>query len=79
MSGERKIHQGWLSTPWNELEVGMAVMVGLPILLIKDDDIEDGIFDDIISETFIYTLSSKTKITELDRTSTFTAWLNKIV
>jgi hypothetical protein len=54
-------------------------MVGLPILLIKDDDIEDGIFDDIISETFIYTLSSKTKITELDRTSTFTAWLNKIV
>jgi hypothetical protein len=49
MIGERQINQGWLSTPWNEVEVGMAAMAGIPILLIKDDDIEDGIFDNIIS------------------------------
>jgi uncharacterized protein YjbI with pentapeptide repeats len=78
MIGERKINQGWLSTPWNEVEVGMAAMAGLPILLIKDDDIEDGIFDDIISEAFIYTLSSKTDIKELDRSQLFTEWLSKI-
>lgn len=79
MIGERQIKQGWLSTPWNEVEVGMAAMAGLPILLIKDEDIEDGIFDDIISETFVYTLASKTDIKELDRTPTFTEWLSKIV
>lgn len=78
MSGERSINDSWLSTPWNEIEVGMATMIGLPILLVKDDDIEDGIFDDVISESFIFTLTSKTDVKELDRNQTFTAWLSKI-
>jgi uncharacterized protein YjbI with pentapeptide repeats len=78
MIGERQINQGWLSTPWNEVEVGMATMAGIPILLIKDDDIDDGIFDDIISEAFIYTLSSKTDIKELDNNPTFKEWKGKI-
>lgn len=58
MNGERTINGGWLSTPWNEVEVGMATMAGIPILLVKDDDIEDGIFDDAISESFISTIAS---------------------
>lgn len=78
MSGERSINDSWLSTPWNEVEVGMATMIGIPILLVKDDDIEDGIFDDVISESFISTLASKTDVKELDRNQTFTAWLSKI-
>jgi uncharacterized protein YjbI with pentapeptide repeats len=78
MIGERQINQGWLSTPWNEVEVGMAAMAGLPILLIKDDDIEDGIFDNIISETFIYSLTSKTDIKELNKNQIFTEWQSKI-
>jgi hypothetical protein len=53
-------------------------MAGIPILLIKDDDIDDGIFDDIISEAFIYTLSSKTDIKELDNNPTFKEWKGKI-
>jgi uncharacterized protein YjbI with pentapeptide repeats len=78
MIGERQINQGWLSTPWNEVEVGMAAMAGIPILLIKDDDIEDGIFDNIISEAFIYSLPSKTDIKELDSNQTFKEWKGKI-
>lgn len=78
MSGERSINDSWLSTPWNEVEVGMATMIGIPILLVKDDDIEDGIFDDVISESFISTLTSKTDVKELDRNQTFIAWLSKI-
>ncbi len=78
MSGERSINNSWISTPWNEVEVGMATMIGIPILLVKDDDIEDGIFDNIISESFISTLTIKTDIKELDRNQVFTAWLSKI-
>lgn len=78
MNGERQINHGWLSTPWNEVEVGMAAMVGLPILLIKDEDIDDGIFDNVISETFIYTIAAKTDIKELDKNQIFSDWKGKI-
>lgn len=79
MNGERFLTDTWLSTPWNEVEVGMATMIGIPILLIKDDDIKDGIFDEVISESFISTLTSKTDIKELEKNQIFSAWLSKIV
>lgn len=78
MIGERSMNGIWLSTPWNSIEVGMATMRGIPILLVKDDNIEDGIFDDIISESFIYTIPSKINIKELDRNQAFTEWLTRI-
>lgn len=78
MCGERSINDSWLSTPWNEVEVGMATMIGIPILLVKDEDIVDGIFDDVISESFIFTITSKTDIKELDRNQVFTSWISKI-
>ena len=41
----------WLPTPWNEIEIGMGLMIGMPILLIQDEEIDFGIFDRHISET----------------------------
>ena len=79
MSGERIIRNEWLSTPWNEVEVGMAAMIGIPILLVKDDSIEDGIFDRIISESYIYTLSSHTDIKALEQNQIFTEWLSRFM
>ena len=79
MSGERIIRNEWLSTPWNEVEVGMAAMIGIPILLVKDNSIEDGIFDRIISESYIYTLSSDTDIKELEQNQIFTEWLSRFM
>lgn len=55
----------------------MATMLGIPILLVKDDCIDDGIFDDIISEAFISTIPAKTDIKELGRNPAFTAWLSR--
>lgn len=78
MSGERKLNERWLSTPWNEVEVGMAAMIGIPILLVKDEFIDDGIFDDVISESFILTIPSKSDIKELDKNQVFIAWLSMI-
>lgn len=78
MDGERILNESWLSTPWNEVEVGMATMIGIPILLVKDELIEDGIFDTVISESFISTIPSKADVKELDRNQVFTAWISKI-
>ena len=77
MRDEHVIKDSWVSTPWNEVEVGMAAMAGLPILLVKDDDIADGIFDSIISEAYVYVMSSKTDVKELGRTQSFTEWLSR--
>lgn len=55
---ETPIKGKWLHTPWNEVEVGMALMRGLPVLLVKDKEIDSGIFDSKLSEAFIATVSS---------------------
>ena len=34
----------WLATPWSHVEAGMAIGLGLPVLLLADDDIRDGVF-----------------------------------
>lgn len=78
MIGEKKLSEQWISTPWNEVEVGMAVMSGLSILLVKDDDIDNGIFDEIISESYLYTISSGIDVKELEKNAVFSEWLSKI-
>lgn len=50
---EEKLESSWLSTPWSDIEVGMAMMLGLPILLIHDIDITQGVFDNKLNECFI--------------------------
>lgn len=56
----------------------MAVMAGLPILLIRDKDIEDGIFDSIISESFVFSLDASTDVKELEKNYEFRAWYARI-
>jgi hypothetical protein len=41
---ETPITDMYLSTPWNQIEAGMAVMRGLPILLVCPPAVADGIF-----------------------------------
>jgi hypothetical protein len=35
----------WWTTPWNQLEAGMAIMLGLPVLALREDGVDGGIFD----------------------------------
>jgi hypothetical protein len=37
-------------TPWSQVEAGMAVMAGLPVLVVADDGIGGGVFDPATSE-----------------------------
>jgi uncharacterized protein YjbI with pentapeptide repeats len=54
---EKPIVGQHLPTPWNELEVGMGLMHNLPILLVKDKDINSGVFDSKLSECFVATIT----------------------
>ena len=41
---EAEIHDKYMSTSWNELEVDMGLMNKRPILLVKDKDTDSGDF-----------------------------------
>ena len=68
----------WLPTPWNEIEFGLGAMLGLPILLVKDSDIDSGIFDCHISESFIVVVSANAKIDDVVKERDFKLWMSKI-
>ncbi len=78
-TNEAKLFENkWLNTPWNEIEVGLGAMKGIPILLVKDKDINDGIFDNNLTETFITTVSSSERINKVIESAPFKLWQSKI-
>lgn len=68
----------WLSTPWNEIEVGMGLMKGMPILLVTDPEIKNGVFDEGLSECFVAHLSTKVDCRELEYMEEFKEWVAKV-
>lgn len=44
-SEHRKVDGMHLSTPWNHIEAGMAAMHGLPLLIVRQEPVAEGIFD----------------------------------
>ena len=74
---EEAISDKWMSTPWNELEVGMGLMAGLPILLVKDDAIDSGVFDSNLSECFIASMSTNCDSRTLETNKDLITWLAK--
>ena len=68
----------WLSTPWNELEVGMGLMHDIPILLVQDDSVNFGVFDKKLSECFVASISTASDIQSIERNPGFTQWLSMI-
>lgn len=75
---ESRIDGKWLHTPWNEIEVGMALMRGLPILLVKDNGIDSGIFDEKLSECFIATIPVDYDCRNIETNNDFGRWLSNI-
>ncbi len=68
----------WMSTPWNEIEVGMGLMKGMPILLVTDPEISNGVFDHGLSECFVAHISTTEDCRELEQNKDFENWLSKI-
>lgn len=58
----------WIPSPWNEIEVGMAVMLDIPIFIVKmeEDDLTTGIFDEVLSDTGIITYTVPEKANPIE-------------
>ena len=75
---EEEWEEKWMSTPWNEIEVGMGLMKGMPILLVTDPEIKNGVFDNGLSECFIAHISTTEDCRELAQNKEFDNWFSKI-
>lgn len=75
---ELNLSSKWLPTPWNDIEVGMALMNGLPILLVHDADITQGVFDQNLNECFVGKISTEIDTRRIERNPIFEAWINKV-
>lgn len=67
----------WLSTLWNEIEGGMGLMKGLPILLVKNPDIKNGIFDPGLNECFVLRISTEEDFRTIEQNKVYREWLAK--
>lgn len=74
-ASEVEIQDKYMSTSWNELEVGMGLMNKLPILLVKDKDIDSGVFDSKLSEAFVATITADYNSRELEYNQILKNWL----
>jgi hypothetical protein len=53
---EKRILDAVYGTPWSQIEAGMAVMLGVSLLLLREKDVAGGIFDLADGEPGIYTV-----------------------
>lgn len=75
---EEEWKEKWLSTPWNEIEVGMGLMKGMPILLVTDPAIKNGVFDSGLSECFVANISTTEDCRKLEQNKDFENWFSKL-
>lgn len=72
---ERKLKDEWLPTDWNNVETGMGIMKGLPILLVHDKSVNNGIFDAKLSEVFVASILTETDVSKIESHPAFIKWL----
>ncbi len=61
----RSMPSNFLPTPWDQLEAGMAFMLGLPTLIIKEDRVWGGVFDVGSSDRFVHQVSLPSEVMPL--------------
>lgn len=68
----------WLSTPWSDIEVGMGLMKGIPILLVTDPEITYGVFDHQLTECYVSNISTNYDCKRMEQNEQFMEWLSKL-
>lgn len=71
----RHVQNEFLSTPWNHIEIGMAVMKAKPVLMIVEDKINDGAFHDVINDELLTKISMDCCLD--DKKENILSWLKK--
>lgn len=56
-SEQRQVEGEHRSTPWNHIEAGMAAMHGLPLLIVRQEPVSEGIFDIATGEHRAYEIA----------------------
>lgn len=68
----------WISTPWSDIEVGMGLMKGIPILLVTDPEIGNGVFDENLSECYVANISSEYDCKKIEQNQKFDRWMSML-
>lgn len=78
---EANIKNTLLPTPWNHIEASMAFMLGLPLLVIRNQGIKGGIFDIGTTGHFIHTsrLDNEEWIAKPSFLQPFNDWHKEVV
>lgn len=78
---ETSIKNKLLPTPWNQIEASMAFMLGLPMLIIRNQGIDGGIFDVGTTGHFIHTfdLNNQDWIKESSFLQPFNEWHREVL
>ena len=71
---EKDVKEVYLSTPWNQIEAGMAVMLGLPMLVICQRGVSGGIFDTASGEHQVYKVGIEEDWNASTFINSFTGW-----
>lgn len=67
-----------LATPWNHIEAGMAAMLGLPILVLSDEGINDGIFEKSLDDPLLFHSSFSITLETEKLRKDIDEWFNSI-
>lgn len=74
---ERSVNDGVrIPTPWNQLEAGVLVCLGIPLLIFKEDGIKGGVFDEGVTDSFVHRMPSVSKSRELN--AVFLKWQARV-
>lgn len=72
---EQEWHDKWLPMPWNEIEMGMGLMRGLPILIVKAPELDLGSYDTELSEYSVSVVLTTDKLSEIEtKNENFRIW-----
>ena len=53
-------------------------MLGLPVLMVHDGEVKQGVFDDNLNECFIGKICVDTDIRDIEHHPVFDNWINKV-
>lgn len=71
---EKHLKSMSFSTPWNQIEAGMAVTLGLPILLLCEREVQGGVFDIATTEPQVYRVYTDEDWNTTTILHTFAGW-----
>ena len=67
-----------VATPWNQIEAGMAVMLGIPILVLQERAVSDGVFETALGGPGIYYISTDEDLNGTAFLNAFSNWCSDV-